>query len=420
MTAIRYVFIGSAFRPGHSLGLEKCRAMLRSVSAESADVVRRTRELIPTLAQRAPQSAHGRSLPAQTIADMQEAGVFRVLQPKRWGGFEMDVRTYFEVQMALAEGDMSAAWIYGVVGVHPWLMALLDDRAAQDVWGNDASILISSSLAPMGKATAVDGGFVLNGRWKYSSGCEHCEWAFLGAMVATEKSGPPDQRHFLVPRTDYEIVDTWNVPGLRATGSHDVVVKDVFVPAYRVQALIDSFNLVGPGQSVNSSALYRLPFGQIFVRGVSTASIGALQSLLDALLDYGSVRVSRAGGRTAEDPVAQLTCAETVCAIDEMKTILFRNFDNLSKYAEAGQTPPLSERLRYKFQSTYVPERCVTLASRLFKLTGAAGLSEDQPFARILADITTGRQHLANQWEYYGRSWGATMFGLESNRDLMM
>lgn len=387
---------------------------------DAREVIERTRALIPRLIERAPLAARSRGLAAETIAEMQAAGVFRVLQPKRWGGFELDLRTYFEVQMALGEGDMSAAWIYGVVGVHPWLMALLDDRAAQDVWGNDTSVLISSSLAPMGKATPVDGGFVLNGRWKYSSGCDHCDWSFLGAIVAPEGPGPPDQRHFLIPRSDYEIVDTWNVPGLRATGSNDVVVRDVFVPAYRVQALIDSFNLVGPGQAVNPSPLYRLPFGAIFVRGVSSAAIGALQGLLDAIVAYGSVRVTRAGGKTAEDPVAELACAEAASAIDEMRTVLFATFERLEAYANHGATPPLAERLRFKFQSAHVPERCVTLAARLFKLTGAAGLDDDLPFGRILADITTGRQHLANQYEYYGRNWGRAMFGLEPARDLMM
>jgi 3-hydroxy-9,10-secoandrosta-1,3,5(10)-triene-9,17-dione monooxygenase len=394
--------------------------MLRTSTTEAADVVRRARELIPSLKERAPAAARARSLSAQTIADMREAGVFRVLQPKRWGGLELDMRTYFEVQLALAEGDMSAGWIYGVVGVHPWLMALLDDRAAQDVWGDDTTTLISSSLAPMGKATPVEGGFRLSGRWKYSSGCEHCSWAFLGGIVPSESPGPPDQRHFLLPRSDYEIVDTWNVPGLRATGSHDIVVRDAFVPSYRVQKLIDSFNLTGPGQKWNTSALYRLPFGQIFVRGVSTASIGALQALLDAILEYGSVRVTRAGGRTAEDPVAQLTCAETAAAIAEMKTVLFSNFEVLTRYAQAGQTPPLHERLQFKFQSAHVPERCAQLAARLFKLTGAAGIDDALPFGRILNDITVGRQHLANQYEYYGRNWGATMFGLEAKRDLMV
>lgn len=384
------------------------------------EVLERARALIPVLRDRAAESARERGLPAGTIDAMRDAGLFRVLQPKRWGGFEMDMRTYFDVQIALGEGDMSAAWIYGVVGVHPWLMALLDDRAAQDVWGDDTGVLISSSLAPMGRATRVDGGFRLNGRWKYSSGCEHCDWAFLGAIVQGETPGPPDQRHFLIPRADYEIVDTWHVPGLRATGSNDIVVRDVFVPAYRVQSLLDSYRLTGPGQALNTAPLYRLPFGQIFVRGVSTAAIGALQALLDAVIEYGSVRVTRAGGRTAEDPVTQLACAETVASLDEMKTILFRNFERLAAHAQARVAPPVAERLQYKFQSAWVPERCLALGARLFKLTGAAGLSDEHPFGRILADLTTGRQHLANQYEYYGRNWGGTMFGLDHAPDLMM
>ena len=109
------------------------------------------------------------------------AGLFRVLQPKRWDGFELDIGTYFDIQMALAEGDMSVAWVYGVVGTHPWVLALFDDRAADDVWGKDNSTLICSSLMPAGVATPAPGGYRIQGRWRYSSGCEHCDWAFLGA-----------------------------------------------------------------------------------------------------------------------------------------------------------------------------------------------------------------------------------------------
>ena len=94
---------------------------------------------------------------------MQAAGLFKVLQPKRWGGYELDIRTYFEVQMALGEGDMSVAWVYGVVGVHPWFVALLDDRARQDIWGKDNTTLICSSLMPAGMAKPVDGGFRISG-----------------------------------------------------------------------------------------------------------------------------------------------------------------------------------------------------------------------------------------------------------------
>jgi 3-hydroxy-9,10-secoandrosta-1,3,5(10)-triene-9,17-dione monooxygenase len=173
------------------------------------------------------------------------------------------------------------------------------------------------------------------------------------------------------------------------------------------------------GQALNTSSLYRLPFGQIFVRGISTAALGALQGMLNALLTYSTTRMTRAGGRAAENPFVQLLCAEAAAAIDEMTAVLHRNFRNLHAYARRGETPPLEERLRYKFQSTAVTERCTQLAARIFKATGAAGLSDDVPFGGVLADLMAARQHISNQYEYVGSSWGGVMFGLE-NKDLMV
>jgi 3-hydroxy-9,10-secoandrosta-1,3,5(10)-triene-9,17-dione monooxygenase len=383
----------------------------------SEAVIARTRAIIPALRQRAPQGERERRLPKETIADMQAAGLFKVLQPKRWGGYELDIHTYFDTQIALGEGDMSAAWVYGVVGVHPWFVALLDDRAAKDVWGEDNSTLICSSLMPTGVAKPVDGGFRISGRWKYASGCEHCAWAFLGCMV----EGGSDLRClFLVPRSDYEIVDTWHVPGLKGTGSHDIVVKDAFVPAHRVQSQADNFRGVAPGHAINTAPLYRLPFGQVFFRGISTGAIGALQAMLDAYLEYGKKRMQRNAGPASEDGMIQLLCAETAAAIDEMKTILHRNFRVLEGYAARGEMPPLKLRVEYKFHNTVVAERCSLLAARLFKAAGTAGIAADLPFGRILNDITVGRQHISNQYEIAGRTFGSFLFGMETLKDFSL
>ena len=399
--------------------MEPATRHIAIVAPEPTEIVARARAMIPALAQRSLEGRRQRRIPDETIADMQRAGFFRVLQPKRWGGYEMDLHTFYEIQLALAEGDMSTAWIYGVSGVHPWFMALLDDRAAQEVWRSDTSALICSSLMPAGRATPAEGGYRLSGRWRYASCCEHCDWALLGAMLATGNGGPPEGRIFLLPRKDYGTIDTWQVSGLQATGSWDVSVDDVFVPAHRSQSMLDNFLLKGPGQALNTSSLYRLPFGQIFVRGISTAALGALQGMLNAFLGYGKTRMTRAGGRSAENPFVQLLCAETAAAIDEMTNTLHRNFRNLHAYARRGETPPLEERLRYKFQSTEVTERCTLLAARIFKATGAAGLAEGLPFGGILADLMAGRQHISNQYEYVGSSWGGVMFGL-ANKDLML
>jgi len=394
--------------------------MLANTKAPSGEeMVARARALISTLADRVLQGERERRLSNETIADMQAAGLFRVLQPRRWGGYELDILTYFECQMALGEGDMSVAWVYGVVGVHPWLLALYDDRAAADVWGKDDSTLICSSLMPVGTALPADGGFRLSGHWKYASGCEHTQWAFLGGV-------PPggameERRIFLVPRGDFEIVDVWRVAGLKGTGSHDIVVKDAFVPAHRTVKFSDNFRGWGPGLATNSGPLYRLPFGQVFFRGVSTGAIGALQGMLNAYLDYGKKRISRLSGTpTSEDPLIQQTCAEVACALDEMKTILHRNFRNLETYAARGEMPPLKLRMEYKFHNAWVAERCTQLAARLFKATGTVGIFEDQPYGRILADINTARQHISNQFEANGRSYGAALFGVEQTKDLVL
>ena len=384
-----------------------------------AELIAHARAMIPVLAARAAAAEAQRCVSAETVADMQAAGFFRVLQPKRWGGYEMDMATYFEIQLALAQGDMSVAWVYGVVGVHPWLMGLVDERAAQDVWGADDTMLVSSSLMPAGTLTRQDGGFRLSGRWKFSSGCQHCGWAFLGVNAARDPLDPPDRCVLLVPRSDYRIVDTWRVAGLKATGSHDLVVEDVFVPAHRLLPFVDAFRGAAPGLAVNTAPLYRLPFGQIFVRGVSTAALGALQGMLDAFLRYGAARVGR-GGRTAEDPVAQLTVAETAAAIDEMKTILMRDFATLADYAERDELPPVGLRMEYKLHSALVAERCSNLATRLFRATGGIGIYDDQPFGRFLADINASRQHISNQFEPIGRAYAAVLLGAEPAKDLML
>ena len=167
-----------------------------------AEMVARARAMIPRLRERAAEGERQRRIAKETIAEMQEAGLFRVLQPKRWDGFELPVGTYFDIEMALAEGDMSVAWVYGVVGTHPWGLSLFDNRAADDVWGKDRSTLISSSLMPSGTAMPEPGGYRVQGRWRYSSGCEHCDWAFLGATIEGAAGGYPDRCLFLIRRGD--------------------------------------------------------------------------------------------------------------------------------------------------------------------------------------------------------------------------
>jgi len=383
-----------------------------------AELLQRARDLLPSLRERAAEADRVRSVPAATIADIQAAGLLKILQPKRYGGYEMSPRVFFDVQMTLAEGCMSTAWVYGVLGVHPWQLALFDVRAQDDVWGDDGSTLIGSTYMPVGKVTRVEGGFKLSGRWAFSSGCDHVEWIFLGAMVPpVEEGSAPEYRTFLVPKAEFSIVDTWHTLGLKATGSQDIVVEDAFVPDYRTHRTRDDTTASRPGIAINKSPIYLLPFMQVFARAVSSACIGGLQGAVNAFRESASRQVSRNMlGRTADDPSAQLVIAEALTAVDQLKLTLARNMDDMVEHAERGESAPIEDRLLYRYQSSQVPEICAQHVSRLLKSCGGSGVYLHHPVQRYFLDIHTARSHVANNVDMVGRNFGGVLLGLE-NRD---
>lgn len=378
------------------------------------ELLRRARAMIPRLVERWEQAERECRVPDETVAEMRAAGLFRVLQPRRYGGYELDPQVFYQIQMALAEGCMSTAWIYGVIAVHNWQLALYDERAQQEVWGSDSSTLISSSYMPKGRLERVPGGFRLSGRWGFSSGVDHCQWAFLGALVPPESGqGAPEFRTFLVPRADFRVIKAWDTIGLRGTGSQDVEVGGAFVPEYRTHKASDGAAGTSPGLTVNTAPLYKLPFGQIFVRAVSSSSIGALQGALDAYVAWCSARVSvNDFARSAEDPTAQEVAAKTALAIDEMKLALLRNFEVMMNAVRSAVPLDMNSRIHYRTQSASVPERCTDLVNRLFYSSGAHGMYRSSRLTRYFLDINCGRTHVANNIAKLARNQGGVMFGL--------
>jgi 3-hydroxy-9,10-secoandrosta-1,3,5(10)-triene-9,17-dione monooxygenase len=380
-------------------------------------LVQRAREMVPILAERAPRAERERSIPAETIADFKQAGFFRILQPKRFGGHELDPRVFYDVQMTLAEGCMSSGWVFGVLGVHNWQMALFDLRAQQEVWGKDDSVIVSSTYMPKGQVKHVDGGYRFSGRWGFSSGVDHAKWIFLGGIVpAHEGRGMPDYRTFLLPRSDFEVIDNWHVMGLKGTGSKEIVVKDVFVPEYRTHRMMDAFTNTSPGNQHNPAPLYRLPFAQVFVRAVSAASIGGLQGALNAFRDYAGKRVSSNDlGRTADDPAAQLAAAEAALAVQEMKLALFASFDSMMATLRRGEVLDLQDRIAWRYQSARVSERCSACVAQLMRSCGGQGIYVDNPIHRFFLDIHAARNHYANNPDKLARNFGGVLFGLGSS-----
>jgi 3-hydroxy-9,10-secoandrosta-1,3,5(10)-triene-9,17-dione monooxygenase len=288
----------------------------------------RVRSLLPVLRERTARAEHLRRLPDETFADFQEAGLFRALQPRRYGGYELDPGTLYQAVVEVGTVCGSSAWILGVIGVHNWHLAIFPPQAQEDVWGEDTSVQLSTSLAPTGRVERVDGGFRIRGRWSFSSGCDFCHWAVLGGIVpAAAKGQPPDARVFLLPRRDYVIDDNWHVMGLCGTGSKDIVVDEAFVPKYRTHSYQDAFHLRHPGTAVNDAPLYRLPFGLVFPYGITAPAIGAALGALEAFREQSRQRVNvRDQSRIVEDPFVQYRFAEAAAEISAARDRMLGNF----------------------------------------------------------------------------------------------
>jgi 3-hydroxy-9,10-secoandrosta-1,3,5(10)-triene-9,17-dione monooxygenase len=379
-------------------------------------LVARAAALGSALRERAPKADELRRIPDETIADFKEAGFFRMLQPSRWGGLEVDPGTFFDVQTTVATACPSSAWVLGVVAVHAWQLALFPLQAQEEVWGTDRGTLISSSYAPTGKIARADGGYRVSGRWSFSSGCDHCQWVFLGGFVPSEAEGkPPEMRTFLLPRSDYRIDDNWHVAGLKGTGSKDIVVENAFVPEHRTHRLIDGFKRQSPGNAVNEAPLYRLPFGQIFVRSVSTSAIGAAMGAYAAFIEAAAKRVAASdGAKVAEDPSTQTVCARAAMLIDETRLVLHRNFDEMMALVRAGKDIAIDRRVRFRHDSAMAVVKSVEAVDLLFTASGGRAIFLGSPLLRYFLDVHAARAHYANNPDTPGRNFGGVELGAKT------
>jgi 3-hydroxy-9,10-secoandrosta-1,3,5(10)-triene-9,17-dione monooxygenase len=311
--------------------------------------------------------------------------------------------------------------VLGVVGVHNWQLALFSEQAQQDVWGEDTSAQISSSYAPMGTVEAVDGGYRFSGRWSFSSGCDHCDWAFLGGIVPG-KAPAPDMRTFLLPRSDYEILDTWHVAGLSGTGSKDIVVDGAFVPEHRTHRFIDAFSFQSPGQTVNPSALYRLPFASIFTFGIAVPAIGAAEGAFETYRAQMREKISVYDmGKVADDPFAQVRIAEAAAEIDAARGVLRRVWEPMLALADSGQPIPLELRIRARRGSAEIVTRGIRAVDVLFEASGGRGIFLDNPMQRYFRDVHAMRAHAMNNADKANSLFGrAELRPGEPPRDLFL
>ena len=372
-------------------------------------------DLLPVFRERAQETEDRRVLPAESMKSLAETGFFRLLQPRAFGGEQADPMTFFTAVRAIAGACGSTGWVSSVIGVHPWQLALFDVRAQHEVWGEDINARMSSSYAPTGRATPVEGGFHLTGRWSFSSGCDHATWVLLGGLVFGPDGKPEDFRTFLLPRADYEIKDVWDTIGLRGTGSNDILVKDAFVPLHRTLSAKDTARCACPGHAVNDAPLYRVPWGSIFPYAITVPILGMAFGAYDAHVAYQRerVRVAYAGQKAAEDPFSQVRVAQAAVDLDASWLQLERNMREVMEHTVAGTTIPMPVRLRIRRDQVTATGRAIGAVDRLFENSGGRVLAVGTPIQRFWRDAHAGRVHAINDPERALSMFGKGEFGVD-------
>jgi 3-hydroxy-9,10-secoandrosta-1,3,5(10)-triene-9,17-dione monooxygenase len=317
--------------------------------------------------------------------------------------------------MEVARAEGCAGWVAGIIGVHPWQTALYSDETQQEVWGDDPTVMNSSSYAPTGKAERVSGGFRLSGRWSFSSGCDHCRWVNLATIaggIDVDGRQLPDFRSFLLPRKDYRIDDNWQVAGLAGTGSKDIVVDNAFVPDRRSMSHWDmTLGKPMPGWELNPAPLYRLPFATVFISALSAAVLGAAAGFLDAWIENSRERKGGMGLTIAEDPYSQQLVAQASYTIKSTALKFLNDCDEMMETARAGEPFSLARRAELRYSVTRSAELAANAVDRLFDRGGGRAIFFDHPLQRLFQDIKAMTHHTAMNPDAPARLCGAAQLG---------
>ena len=284
--------------------------------------------LIPKLKDRAAETEQLRRIHPDTVQDLHDTGLWRLYQPVRYGGVELDYALYIDIGEALARGCASTSWVWANLVSHNWMLAMFDQAAQDEVWTRDNHTLIGSGLIyPCGKVDRVDGGYQLSGRWPFSSGIDPSSWVMLGGMVpVAEGEDAPTPRIFVVEKSDIEVIDTWDVAGLVGTGSKDVACENVFVPEHMTLNPRDGRGGPTPGSAVNKNPIYRLPILALFPHVIAGTILGVARGAYDDFV--GEIRKRTATynkSKLAEHTTIQLRVAEAGALIDAARLLLHSN-----------------------------------------------------------------------------------------------
>ena len=381
-------------------------------------LVARARALVPDLRARQRETETNGKILAEAIESFHAAGLYRVLQPAQYGGYEYGLDVFVRVAMEIASGCGSTGWVFSTGAQHQWQIGMFPREAQDEVWKNSPTALAGSSYAPTGVAVAEPGGFRASGRWSFCSGVEICQWMILGIRIASADGAEPGGVGFvLVPKDAWRIEKNWDVLGLIGTGSNDLVLEDVFVPAHRMLTHEQAESGASPGALANGGDLSRIPFFAAISICLCAAILGMARGALDEYLESMKGRTSRgaaagAAKTTADFTTIQVRVGEAAASIDAAQALVLRDCREIMETIAAGRTLTEAQRARNKGDLGFAVRLCVRAADLLFESVGGMGLHSSNHVQRAWRDIHAGAKHISMNWDAVGSLYGRVKLGL--------
>jgi len=373
----------------------------------------RAEELLPKLRERAPKCEELRRLPDETLRDFHDAKLFRIHQPKRVGGAELEFAAVVTYGALLARACASSAWNWVNFTAHHMMLGMFPPQAQDEIWGKSPDALIASSFVfPAGKARKVKDGYVLSGRWPFSSGVDPAEWNMLAGLARLDDNLPPEQRIFLLSRSQYKVIDTWFAGGLRGTGSKDVEVSEQFVPEHLTLAVADTKGGPTPGSAVNPGPLFQMPVFALFPYMLSGVALGIAEGLID---DYKPGEGRMTAARVAEIQSTQIRLGEATAYARASRLVQLANCEEAERLIASGRVPEGKVKARYRLEGAYAVDWAVRAVDVMFGLYGAGGLYESGHVPRAFRDAHAVKQHFSFNTDIAGTTYGRVALGLASD-----
>lgn len=379
------------------------------------ETVKRASDLVPVLRERASRAEEARIILPETLTQLHETGVLRALQPKRWGGMELPFEACFDVASELGRGCASTSWAGVNLLIHHWMLGLWPEAAQADVWGDDPQALIASGVnTAAGKAVAVEGGYRVSGTWNFSSGVNVATWNMLG-MTVVEGADEGEQYLIVIPKSDYVIVDDWQVLGMRSTGSMTVKVDDVFVPKHRALNVLDlRGGSTAPGTRTNPSALYRVAMSGFSGHIIASTLVGNARAALEMTIETIKQKSSGYTGAKLRDVQAvQLRVSAAGARIDTAQMLVRGDMAEAQQFSDRNEVPDLERKLRAKRNVSYAVSLCTEAVDLLVALGGAHGIYDSNPLQRVFRDNRAGATHIQFNQDMNYSTWGLAALGGE-------